>query len=580
MSAELVIGAVSLVTLASTFETALQLYDALVVSTQSAGRESRLLAIKIFLEQERFDLYAQYVGILRPRERPLVAQLPAKNQDMVRLVAEEVTTLLSDSQTLLQKYGILQDVDDEVCRKTSIPAMDSSNQSTTQESAQTSVNSGEAQRKLNLPTSRLKYSKRVRWVWRDGDKAIKLHQHLRDLNDALWGTLPSFHWSSLQKALPSFVLPGINDIAALMDIKDGMKGEGDSNLVADCAEMRRSSILALPDLERSEEWKQLTISGSQSILLTKKHSGKGWERSEARLINGKRSVPVVIEYKTIRADLKDEEKFLAKTRIRQAAYQLLKPRHLDVCLLQCVGLTVDRFNPLRYGIVLKLPDPRFTEIISLETLLADGNTRKQAVLGERFALALALSYAVLQWHASGWLHKGINTDNIVFIRTKSSFPDISTPKLLGFGSARPDDPSEESLMTILEIGIVDKFRYPGYYIPTENKFHRSYDYYSLGVVLLAIGWWDTVENLWSKFVLRQPLDTKNPRKWAEFLVERAESSLGFACGHIYRDVVLRCLRVDFGLTESGEQIDWSSSHTDWQKAFLFTVVNELARCTA
>lgn len=261
------------------------------------------------------------------------------------------------------------------------------------------------------------------------------------------------------------------------------------------------------------------------------------------------SEQVIIEYKTIRQSLTDEEKLIAKTRIRQLAFQLLHARDPNVCLFQCLGLIEDSLTPLRYGIVLKMADTPISGIVSLETLLSDSRTLHQSALGDRFALALSLCYAVLQWHASGWLHKDIDTENIVFLNNRSGPPAISAPKLLGFGSSRPDEFSEESLMTLPDEGTVDWFRHPDYRFSAAAKFHLSYDYYSLGVVLLAIGWWDTVNKLAKKYVQRHPSDSRNPRRWAEFLVKRVETSIGSTCGQIYRSVVLRCLRGDFGLDE-------------------------------
>jgi hypothetical protein len=107
---------------------------------------------------------------------------------------------------------------------------------------------------------------------------------------------------------------------------------------------------------------------------------------------------------------------------------------------------------------------------------------------------------VLQWHASGWLYKSIDTENIVFPKHESGGPVLAAPRLLGFGSSRPDEVLEVSLMTLPSEGVVEWFRHPEYQNPTRKKFHRSYDYYFLGVVLLAIGWWDTVENLAKRFV--------------------------------------------------------------------------------
>lgn len=207
----------------------------------------------------------------------------------------------------------------------------------------------------------------------------------------------------------------------------------------------------------------------------------------------------------------------------------------------------------------------------------------QSALGDRFALALSLCYAVLQWHASGWLHKDINTENIVFLNNRSGPPAISAPKLLGFGSSRPDELSEESLMTLPDEGTVDWFRHPDYRFSAAAKFHLSYDYYSLGVVLLAIGWWDTVNNLAKKYVQRHPSDSRNPRRWAEFLVKRVETSIGSTCGQIYRSVVLRCLRGDFGLDEivtrstvtaamaSGNGLSYSPWSSSWRDASPFCI---------
>jgi hypothetical protein len=133
-------------------------------------------------------------------------------------------------------------------------------------------------------------------------------------------------------------------------------------------------------------------------------------------------------------------------------------------------------------------------------------------------------------------------------------------------------------MTVPDEGAIDYFRHPDYQIP--KNFHRSYDYYSLGVVLAAIGWTDPVESLAKKFRNKQPENANNPKKWAEFLLDRVERSLGSRCGRVYKDVVVRCLRGDFGMDENSNEINRDSSARDWQKAFLFHVVQELVKCAA
>ncbi|MCJ1270694.1 hypothetical protein MMC22_010591 [Lobaria immixta] len=430
----------------TTFETALKLYDTLVESTRHASKENRLLAIKIFLEQERFDLYGQYVGILRDRDASLLQQQPAKSQERVRIVTEEVTTLLSDSKTLLQKDGISQSEGDG-SQTTSLQPYELSQLRITSGYAPDRDSFRHSQNDSTLPRSRLKCSQRVRWVWKDSKKVFELHQHLRDLNDALWTTLYPHHSSNLQKAIPSFRLPGMNDIASLAEIRSNVTADGGPRIVADCAEMRRTMMLSRQEREGSEAWRQITIPKSH-VQPTKKYAGEGIHRSEGLFRSATGSEQVIIEYKTIRQSLTDEEKLIAKTRIRQLAFQLLHARDPYVCLFQCLGLIEDSLTPLRYGIVLKMADTPISGIVSLETLLSDSRTLHQSALGDRFALALSLCYAGLQWHASGWLHKDIHTENIVFLNNRSGPPAISAPKLLGFGSSRPDELSEESLMTL------------------------------------------------------------------------------------------------------------------------------------
>jgi hypothetical protein len=571
---ELIIGGVSLVTLISTFETAFKLYITLVDSTISAGNDSRLLGVKLFLEQQRFELYGEYVGIRRTKDGHLLAQLSTKSQDVVRTVLVEIETLLTDSTTLRNKYGIAKPGVEEA--RTATSQLDTQPQlSQTPATAEEPGNEIISHRSLTFPTPKLNYTRKVLWVWKDNKKVSQLHQHLRDLNDALWATLSLHHWSSLQKALPSFILPGLNDIEALSEIRNNAAAGGGPSIVADCAEMRRITRLSLREMERSDAWKQLKIQ-KEHVKLTAKCKGKQSNRSQGLLIKGTSSIQVIVEYKST----KPENQQAVKSRVQQLAFQLLQKHNSDVCLFQCEGFFEETFVPPRFGLILRMPDSPGSGIMSLDELLEDRKTLNQIDLGRRFALAQSLCYALLQWHASGWLHKSINTENIVFSTYESGGPILETPRLLGFGNSRPDEVSEESLMTLPTEGVIEWFRHPEYQVPARRKFHRSYDYYSLGVVLLAIGWWDTIENLAEKFVRKQPLDAKDPKRWAEFLVSRAETSLGASCGNIYRDVVLRCLRGDFGLDEDGNEITRDSTPGDWQKAFLFTVVRELARCVA
>ncbi|QYT01724.1 HeLo domain-containing protein [Trichoderma simmonsii] len=89
--------------------------------------------------------------------------------------------------------------------------------------------------------------------------------------------------------------------------------------------------------------------------------------------------------------------------------------------------------------------------VSLESLL--GTKRQQGIrstLGARFELARKLVHAVCLLHSSGWLHKNIRADSVMFFpehanalqedRYEVQFEiDVSKPILMGYIFSRPDD---------------------------------------------------------------------------------------------------------------------------------------------
>lgn len=573
--AELIIGGVSLVAIISTFETAFKLYNTLVDSTGSAGNDARVLGVKLFLEQQRFELYGDYVGILGKKDGLLLRQLPMASQKVVLTVKDELEALLSDTAIFQTKYGI---------SRTDLEKGATSSQDHTTQPNQPGLSislpntNNLPQGGLNFETPKLNIARKVLWVWRDNKKVLQLHQHLRDLNDSLWATVTLHHLSNMQKALPSFVLPGINNIETLSEIRESAVEEGRLPITAECVDMRRSAILPLHEMERLEVGSKLKIS-RQYVIKTKPCNGTQENRFEGLLTKGASSIQVLIEYKATQLT-EAEAMGNARARIKELAFQLSEKRDEDLCLFQCEGYFEESHVPPKFALVYRVSGSAGYGIISLSELLADRKSINKVDLGQRFALAQALCYALLQWHASGWLHKNINTENIVFPKNSWGEPLLAAPKLLGFGSSRPDKVTEESITEFQNDGPVEWFRHPAYQQPEREKFHRSYDYYSLGVVLLAIGWWVPVETLSIRFVEKQPAAAKDPTLWAQFLVARVETSMGASCGNIYRDVVLRCLRGDFGLDDNAHVINRDTTAREWQRAFLFTIVRELARCVA
>ncbi|KAL5091602.1 hypothetical protein Trisim1_002820 [Trichoderma cf. simile WF8] len=107
--------------------------------------------------------------------------------------------------------------------------------------------------------------------------------------------------------------------------------------------------------------------------------------------------------------------------------------------------------------------------VTLESLLR--TQRKQGIrstLGARFELARRLVHAVCLLHSSGWLHKNIRADSVIFFpehsntlqedRYEDSFEiDVSKPILMGYIFSRPDDIIIRTTSSAIEHPIETRF---------------------------------------------------------------------------------------------------------------------------
>ncbi|KAK0742513.1 prion-inhibition and propagation-domain-containing protein [Apiosordaria backusii] len=213
-------------------------------------------------------------------------------------------------------------------------------------------------------------------------------------------------------------------------------------------------------------------------------------------------IPVWIEWKSMgqfpAGSLQDKQSALRTVALAEMLH-LPKPGSLPTC----VGYFDDReFNDTeRYGWIFKMPEGSDydTRVVSLYALL--GQKQHRPTLSQRIELASKLCSTVLNIHAVNWLHKGIFSENIVFFFNDSSSPesrglkyDPSSPLLSGFEFSRPDGTHTTARDTDI---VWDVYRWPGIQRerPTERNSRKTYDLYSLGLVLLEIAHWERLHVL-------------------------------------------------------------------------------------
>lgn len=111
----------------------------------------------------------------------------------------------------------------------------------------------------------------------------------------------------------------------------------------------------------------------------------------------------------------------------------------------------------------------------------------------RINIARTLSSSLLYLHAVGWLHKDINSSSVLL--RPDSENGIVESFLSGFEYARSDDQGFTS--TVHGRGPAeDLYSHPEYQgVYRENGFRKTFDIYSLGIVLIEIAYWQSIASI-------------------------------------------------------------------------------------
>lgn len=171
-------------------------------------------------------------------------------------------------------------------------------------------------------------------------------------------------------------------------------------------------------------------------------------------------------------------------------------------------------------------------------------------LESRLELARALTWTVLELHQVELVHESIHPDNILIfgsVHPSGSVDfDWSQPYLVGFDCSRQQNGVSGKLRNNPGHWTWRVYTHPLRQLHQYNRFEKVFDIYSLGVVLLEVGFM-------SSFMEQETL-TKfqgwmgDPNKFKEFFIETA-LKLESMWGPGYKEVVLTCLNGQFGYAD-------------------------------
>jgi serine/threonine protein kinase len=270
-------------------------------------------------------------------------------------------------------------------------------------------------------------------------------------------------------------------------------------------------------------------------------------------------------YTPVWGNVSDEERILKMTALTELLHY---PKPAGFRVLTCIGFIppTAEFGHGLVGFVYALPaHARAFENPKVETLLQRIQARRHTpLLEEKFNIAKCLTSSIFELHSAGWLHKNISSSILIFFEKAN---DVVTrlnhgPYLMGLYHSRPDG---ETWLSESASDVRTKYHHPQYEHGT-NRFKKIYDYYSVGIVLLEIGFWRPISTF------RAHGEHESGLSFQNLLIEKYAPKLGSSMGSLYRDVVVSCLRGSF------ENNHEESTNQNGLVRFYWAVVARLMSC--
>ncbi|KAK6502434.1 hypothetical protein TWF506_003014 [Arthrobotrys conoides] len=398
-----------------------------------------------------------------------------------------------------------------------------------------------------------------------------LYYKLSTMIDGLWDMQSHDIKQEMNTALESKLLTDLNlEAIEKADLGDN-NGHRRLRMLAAMKEVM-VAILDFPDRNKG-----LVKREELTIFYKKKQANASFIPGILKLENTRKALPVIIEL------LKYEDKYITRQqdlfkRVEDLVFLLGQPTTCKMLpILQCRNFA---HLPQRQSLALIYEIPTLesgedTEpnYLTLHSIMQNTDAREERpTLGALFKLAHTLAKAILDAQTAGWVHKNISSHNILFLqRPNESCRDIfKRPYLLGFSYSREN--SDTVLTTGPQSSTQTDYQSLVYLNGSSTKgshYRQEFDYYSLGLVLLEIGLWDTLSEI------RNESEDGTPEQIQQ-LFRTKIPLLDSYMGELYKNAVLFCITSDF----PKEEIDDTNLKAKIRDIFRKRVVNPLQRCLA
>ncbi|KAK4235383.1 prion-inhibition and propagation-domain-containing protein [Achaetomium macrosporum] len=504
------------------------------------SEDAERLVLALEVERFRLHIWGENAGLAPPNEQP--ATLPDRLLPICEILREylsQIETQFRNADILSTRYGLseteapptksalVRQLVERMQRSIQTSGIKLSASSKTEDDDdKEEVGSGDTAdaglgtdyHGLDLPKERRKTStwKKVRWAVRDLGKfesLVKdLAQRINKLNELMTET-------QLRKTrednyrINMVVVGSAVDEASLELIRAAVRGDPDTSQVRAAVERKALTVAgpsASPRVIGTARLQALSLdefilpSGFADLkrFITFKHSSSATDR------------PYLLERKTFDSSMLPADMALLSSRIQRLVLLLQKPKTPDFRTSQAEGCIKDPTHSC-WWIVFRYPlqpapQPDLTRRqlrstkgapISLLTLLQPAN-KFRPPLEQRLILASTLCSTLSELYLSGWLHKGVRSENILFPLAGPSIPAgttytpeemnriLSAPLVAGFDYSRHETERAtiDRARNTGDVGVAI-YRHPHYQGEAAQGYKVQYDIYSVGLVLVEIALW-------------------------------------------------------------------------------------------
>lgn len=381
------------------------------------------------------------------------------------------------------------------------------------------------------------------WGQPDKEALQERLERLKYWNDQICSFWRPHEEALVQRSVRAHVAADINNKSILGGVQRATRNKD--------GDMAKSTALAVKAMDLDTQLCHGCDKYTKSIVDLEMHDGdlgsSGTLRCRKPTSNGRMAVAetftVHVEWLDY-SGLSVEQEIVARGRIHALCHLLDAEKPSLLQTLQFVG-HVHNIEDKHIGILSRENSAErlvpVRQIIEGASSKLPGNMSfPRPALGQRLRLALRLARTFMELHKAHWLHKGFSSA-CVLLDADASSVRVHTAVIGGFQYARPGGNEQISLPVNrgglgdrmwylhpeIRDNIKDSSRNPRAYI----KYMARHDVYSLGVVLVEIGLWKSIEQV----------ADPNSERFADSLRSRAKNNLPFYMGAKYAAVVDRCL---------------------------------------